>query len=103
MQEAVRDALIAFMAATTQATGRSDEGGPEGRHIEAALEGKPQAYRGRKPSYSRDQFTMVQDMLAGGAAGTSEIARATMLTRQTVLRIRKDMAEAEAALARWGI
>ena len=32
MQQAVRDALIAFMAATAQATGRSHQGCPEGRY-----------------------------------------------------------------------
>ena len=102
MQEAVRDALIAFMAATAQAQAEATKEAQKAG-IEAARDGKPQAYRGRKPSYSRAQFTQVQDMLAGGASGTSEISRATDLTRQTVLRIRNDMAEAEAALARWGI
>ncbi|MGY6703722.1 recombinase family protein [Roseinatronobacter sp.] len=100
MQEAVRDALIAFMAATAQAQAEATKEAQKAG-IEAARENKPQVYRGRKPSYSREQFTLVQDMLAGGAAGTSEIARATKLTRQTVLRIRNDMTEAEAALARW--
>ena len=102
MQEAVRDALIAFMAATAQAQAEATKEAQKAG-IEAARENKPQAYRGRKPSYSREQFTLVQDMLAGGAAGTSEIARATKLTRQTVLRIRNDMTEAEAALARWAL
>jgi len=102
MQEAVRDALIAFMAATAQAQAEATKEAQKAG-IEAARDGKPLAYRGRKPSYSRDQFTQVQDMLAGGAAGTSQIARASGLTRQTVLRIRNDMAEAEAALARWGL
>ena len=36
-----------------------------------------------------------------GAAGTSEIAKATGLTRQTVLRIKADPAKAEAVLAAW--
>ncbi|MCC1482322.1 recombinase family protein [Roseibaca sp. Y0-43] len=101
-QQAVRDALIAFMAATAQAQAEATKEAQKAG-IEAAREGKPQAYRGRKPSYSREQFEMVQNMLAGGTAGTSEIARATDLSRQTVLRIRNDMAEAEAALARWGL
>jgi hypothetical protein len=33
----------------------------------------------------------------------SEIAKATQLTRQTVLRIKTDPAKAEAALAAWGM
>jgi putative DNA-invertase from lambdoid prophage Rac len=32
MRQAVRDALIAFMAATAQATSRGDQGGPAGRN-----------------------------------------------------------------------
>jgi DNA invertase Pin-like site-specific DNA recombinase len=100
-QRPIRDALIAFMAATAQAQAEASKEAQKAG-IEAAREGKPQAYRGRKPSYSRDQFSLVRDMLGTGVAGTSEIARATGLTRQTVLRIRGDMAEAEAALARWG-
>ena len=100
-QQAVRDALIAFMAATAQAQAEATKEAQKAG-IEAAREGKPQAYRGRKPSYSRAQLDTVLDMLGAGTAGTSEIARATGLSRQTVLRIRGDMAEAEAALARWG-
>ena len=58
-------------------------------------------YRGRKPSFTRDQFGTVRDMLAQGA-GVSVIAKATGLSRQTVYRIEADPAEQEAALARWG-
>ena len=45
MRQAVRDALIAFMAATAQATSRGDQGGPAGRnrprqgHWGSALQG----------------------------------------------------------------
>ncbi|GAA0290856.1 helix-turn-helix domain-containing protein [Rhodovulum strictum] len=101
-QQAVRDALIAFMAATAQAQAEATKEAQRAG-IEAAREGRPQAYRGRKPSYSREQMNLVRDMLASGSAGTSEIAKASGLTRQTVLRIKGDMVEAEAALARWGL
>src|SRR3569833_2402206 len=66
MQQAVRDALIGFMAATAQAEATK----------EAQLAGiayakaKPDKYRGRKPSFSRAQYTAVLDML-GQQAGTS--------------------------------
>jgi putative DNA-invertase from lambdoid prophage Rac len=99
-QQAVRDALIAFMAATAQAQAEATKEAQKAG-IEAAREGKPNAYRGRKPSYSREQLNLVRDMLTTGATGTSEIARAAGLSRQTVLRVRGDMAEAEAALVRW--
>ena len=55
---------------------------------------------GRKPSYTREQLTMVQSML-GESAGISAIAKATGLTRQTIYRIKDDPAAAEASLAAW--
>lgn len=105
-QQAVRDALIAFMAATAQAqaeaTKEAQKAGIEHAKTKEIEKGKLKPYRGRKPSYSRDQLDLVRDM-TGIGAGTSEVARATGLSRQTILRIRGDMAEAEAALARWGM
>jgi len=98
MQQAVRDALIAFMAATAQAqaeaTKEAQRAGID--HAKQATE----KYRGRKPSFDSKLLSVVQDMLANGD-GASTIAKATNLTRQTVLRIRSAPAEAEAALARW--
>ena len=102
-QQAVRDALIAFMAATAQAQAEATkEAQKAGIEHEKEVRSKAKSYLGRKPSYNRDQLDLVRDM-TGTGAGTSEVARATGLSRQTVLRIRGDMAEAEAALARWGM
>ncbi|NIZ09989.1 recombinase family protein [Pseudooceanicola sp. HF7] len=100
MQEAVRDALIAFMAATAQAQAEATKEAQKAG-IEAARADKTR-YRGKKPSYDRKAFEMVQNMSAQNA-GTSEVAKATGLTRQAVIRIRKDPAAAEAALTRWGM
>ena len=100
MQEAVRDALIGFMAASAQAQAEATKEAQKAG-IEAAKADKTR-YRGKKPSYDRKAFNMVQDMTAQGA-GTTETAKATGLTRQAVIRIRKDPASAEAALTRWGI
>jgi putative DNA-invertase from lambdoid prophage Rac len=98
MEMAVRDSMIAFMAASAQAeaeaTKEAQRAGIE--HAKANGEG----YRGRKPSYTREQLRMVQDML-GQAANPSTIAKATSLSRQTVYRIKDDPAAAEAALAVW--
>lgn len=100
MQRAVRDALIAFMAATAQAqveaTKAAQRAGIEARR------GDAERYRGKKPSYDRQAFSLVAAMLVRGC-GASEISEATGLTRQTVLRIRSDPAKAEASLARWGL
>ena len=59
-----------------------------------------ESYRGRKPSYNREQVTIVQDML-GQSTNIIAIAKATNLSRQTVYRIKVDPAAAEAALATW--
>lgn len=100
IQEAVRDALIAFMAATAQAQAEATKEAQKAG-IEAA-KGDGTKYRGKKPSFSREALTLVQDMLATGA-GTTQIANAAKLTRQTVLRIKGDPEAAEASLARWGL
>ena len=98
MQAAVRDALIAFMAATAQAQAEATKEAQRAG-IEAA-KGDETRYKGKKPTYDRSALAQVQDMLATGA-GASAISKETGLTRQTVLRIKDDPAKAEAALARW--
>ncbi|MBD3756158.1 MAG: recombinase family protein [Gammaproteobacteria bacterium] len=99
MQQAVRDALIAFMAATAQAQAEATKEAQKAG-IEAA-KADERKYRGKKPSYDRAALRQVRDMLELGA-GASEIAKATGLTRQTVLRVKADPVAAEAALERWG-
>jgi DNA invertase Pin-like site-specific DNA recombinase len=98
IQEAVRDALIAFMAATAQAQAEATKEAQKAG-IEAA-KGDGTKYRGKKPSFNREALTLVQDMIATGA-GTTQIANAAKLTRQTVLRIKGDPEAAEASLVRW--
>ena len=55
MQRAVRDALIAFMAATSQAQAEATKAAQRAG-IEHAKQYGDRAYNGRKPSYSREQF-----------------------------------------------
>ncbi len=100
MQQAVRDALIGFMAAIAQAQAEANKEAQKAgiEHAKA----KADRYKGRKPTYSRNEYSTVRDMLVQGA-GTSAIAKATGLTRQTVLRIKADPAAAEKALAVWGM
>src|SRR5262249_49497667 len=102
MQQAVRDALIGFMAATAQAQAEATKAAQRaGIEHAKAMEGA--AYLGRKPSYSRQQFVMVKQMLAQDAIGIARIAKEAGLTRQTIYRIKDDPASAEAALAAWGL
>lgn len=99
MQQAVRDALIGFMAALSQAQAEATKEAQRAGIEHARAKGD--RYRGRKPSYSREQLDAVRDLFSQGA-GTSEVARAAGLSRQTVLRIKGDPAAAEAALSVWG-
>lgn len=99
MSAAVRDALIAFMAATAQAQAEvTKEAQRVGIEAAKLIEGK---YRGKRPSYDRATLGVVVEMLGQGA-GASEISKETGLTRQTIIRIRKEPAKAEKALTRWG-
>lgn len=100
VQQAVRDALIAFMAATAQAQAEATKEAQRAG-IEAA-KGDDRKYRGKKPSYSREQLELVQTRLGAGVT-ISQISREVGLTRQTVLRIKAVPADAEAALERWGL
>jgi putative DNA-invertase from lambdoid prophage Rac len=102
MQCAVRDALIAFMAATAQAQAEATKEAQRAGIAHAKANGDARAYKGRKPSYSRTQFESAQAML-GKSASVGEVARTIGLTRQTIYRIKDDPAGAEAALATWGM
>ena len=97
MQQAVRDALIGFMAATAQAQAEATKEAQRAGINHAKEAGE---YRGRRPSFTRDQLDLVQAMLAQGS-GVSTIAADVGVSRQTVYRIRDDSAAAVAMLERW--
>jgi putative DNA-invertase from lambdoid prophage Rac len=100
MQQAVRDALIAFMAATAQANAEAiKEAQRSGIAFAKSAAGETK-YRGRKPTYDRGQLATVRDMLEQ-SAGIGQIAKATGLSRQTVYRIKEDPVGAETALSSW--
>jgi DNA invertase Pin-like site-specific DNA recombinase len=101
MQQAVRDALIAFMAATAQAQAEATKEAQKAG-IANARTMEPQKYRGRRPSFTREQLTRVREMTALGA-GASAIAKETGLTRPTVQRLRDDLDAAEAVMSRWEV
>jgi putative DNA-invertase from lambdoid prophage Rac len=100
-QCAVR-ALIAFMVATAQAQAEDTKEAQRAGIAHAKSNGDARAYRGRKPSYGREQFEDARALL-WQAKGIGDVAKITGLTRQTVYRIKDDPASAEAALAIWGI
>jgi putative DNA-invertase from lambdoid prophage Rac len=103
MQWAVRDALIAFMAATAQAQAEAAKAAQRAG-IDHKRTAAPQAYLGRKPSYTRRQLDRILSALSSASAPSlSTIARTEGLTKQTVYRIKADPRAAEAALGAWGL
>jgi putative DNA-invertase from lambdoid prophage Rac len=66
-----------------------------------AKDDKP--YLGRRPSYTREQFATVRNLLGQDAVGIAHIAKEVGLSRQTVYRIKDDPVAAKAALAAWGM
>lgn len=102
VQMAVRDALIGFMAATAQAQAEATKEAQKAGIAHAKAAEGATKYKGRKPTFSREQFTRVSEMLAQGA-GVSDVSRHTGLTRQTVYRIKDDPAGQAKALDAWGL
>jgi putative DNA-invertase from lambdoid prophage Rac len=103
MQQAVRDALIAFMAASAQAQAEATKSAQR-VGIDHKRRVEPTAYLGRKPSYTRQQLDrIVCALFSPGAPSLSTIARTENLTKQTVHRIKSDPQAASAALGAWGL
>lgn len=100
IQKAVRDALIAFMAATAQAQAEATKEAQKAGIAHAREHDGAAKYRGRKPSFDRAQLEAARVMLAQNA-GVSEIAKVTGLSRQTVYRIQADPQGQVEALANW--
>ncbi len=101
MQCAVRDALIAFMAATAQAQAEATKSAQRAG-IDHKRRIEPKAYLGRNPSHTRQQLDLILSALSSPSAPSlSTLACAEGLTKQTVFRIKADPRAAEAALAAW--
>ena len=102
MQQAVRDALIAFMAATAQAQAEATKEAQRAgiHHAQANDDGTK--FRGRKPSFDWSTFAAVQELLSQGIA-VAEIAKTTGLKRQTIYRIQREPERQATALAAWNL
>ena len=100
MQQAVRDALIAFMAATAQSQAEvTKEAQKAGiAHAQATDDGTK--YRGRKPTFTSEQFARARELLNQGL-GISAVAKTVGLKRQSVYRIRSEPEKQQAALQAW--
>jgi putative DNA-invertase from lambdoid prophage Rac len=102
MQKAVRDALIGFMAAMAQAQAEGTKDAQRAG-IAHARATDPKAYRGRKPSFTREQMQTVLALAGQGTMNISEIAKTAGLQRMAAARIRENPASAEQQLQNWGL
>jgi putative DNA-invertase from lambdoid prophage Rac len=100
MQQAVRDALIAFMAATAEAQAEATKEAQRAGILHAQAKDDGTKFRGRKPTFTWDSFSKVHRLLSQGI-GVAEIAKTTGLKRQTIYRIQKQPDRQAAALAAW--
>lgn len=98
MHAAVRDALIAFMAATAQAQAEATKAAQRAGIDHARSTGD--RYLGRKPSFSLEQLRSVESLLKYDTP-VAHIAWETGLSRQAIYRIKADPVAAEVALVAW--
>jgi putative DNA-invertase from lambdoid prophage Rac len=90
MQQAVRDALIAFIAGTAQAQAEATKSAQRAG-IGHKRRAQPSAYLGRKPSYDRATFDRIRLALdSASPPSLSVIAKAEGLSKQTVFRLKQD-------------
>jgi DNA invertase Pin-like site-specific DNA recombinase len=107
VQKAVRDALIAFMAATaqaqTEATKEAQKAGIEAaRAADQRRADGSVKYRGRKPTFGVEQLQRTNELLSLGWS-PSAIAAEVCVPRATVYRIKEDPARMARLLHVWKI
>src|SRR5262249_19732722 len=68
MKQAVRDALIGFMAAMAQAQAEVTKAAQRAGIAHAQIRDDGTMYRGRKPTFDWQQFSLVQELLGQGIA-----------------------------------
>jgi len=100
IKEAVRDSLIAFMAATAQAQAEVTKEAQKAGIAHAQANDNGTKYRGRKPTFTFDQFTRVRELLNQGL-GVSAVAKTVGLKRQSIYRIQSEPEKQLAALRSW--
>src|SRR3954471_24168244 len=83
MAQAVRDSLISFMAAMAQSHAEVTKEAQRAGIAHAQANGDGMKYRGRKPTFTREQFTLVRDLLNQGIA-VSAIAKTAGVKRQSI-------------------
>jgi putative DNA-invertase from lambdoid prophage Rac len=100
IKQAVRDSLVAFMAATAQAQAEISKETQRAGIAHARANDDGTKYRGRKPTFTLEQFAVVRELLNQGV-GISAIAKTMGLKRQSIYRIQSDPERQQAALRIW--
>ena len=99
MGKAVRNAMLSFMSAMAEAQAAAMKEA-QAVGIAHARETAPTKYRGRKPSFTAEQLTHIEQLSQQGV-GNNEIARQVGLSKFAVSRILKDIVAAQVKLRRW--
>lgn len=97
MERAVRDALIGFMAAMSEAQGEATKQAQRAGIAHAKTNG---VYKGRKPTFTLNNVEDINKMKSNGESVAS-IARQLGLTRQTVYRVLKNAPHATSVATSW--
>jgi putative DNA-invertase from lambdoid prophage Rac len=92
--------LIAFMAATAQSQAEVTKEAQKAGIAHALANDDGTKYRGRKPTFSCEQFARARELLNQGL-GISAVAKTVGLKRQSVYRIRLEPEKQMAALQAW--
>jgi putative DNA-invertase from lambdoid prophage Rac len=98
-QMAVRDSILAFLAAMAQAQIEASRDAQQAgiKHAKAK-----NAYKGRKPAYSRRNIDDTLSLVGEGVP-QAEIARRLNLSRAMVIRISREPDKMKKALDDWGL
>ena len=100
MAKAIRDAMLSFMSAMAEAQALAMKEA-QSAGIAHAKANKPDSYKGRKPSYTAAQVSLIMQKFNEGD-GVNKIARDVGLSKFSVSRITRDPDKALESLSRWG-
>ena len=99
MAKAIRDAMLSFMSAMAEAQALAIKEA-QSAGIAHAKATKPDSYKGRKPSYTAAQVSLIMQKFNEGD-GVNKIARDVGLSNLSVSRITRDPDKALESLSRW--
>ena len=99
MAKAIRDAMLSFMSAMAEAQALAMKEA-QSAGIAHAKAIKPDSYKGRKPSYTSAQVSLIMQRFKEGD-GVNNIARDVGLSKFSVSRITRDPDKALESVSRW--